>query len=91
MLMKKVYQQGLNIYSIVNYLKRLRGNEIPDSVIEILCNEYLKQKIRIRNPFPWAVKVLRLKADELNARVEIDKAEEYKKQVNVGLLKNLFR
>ena len=89
-LMKTVYQSGLNVYALVNRLTKLRGNPIPDSVVELLCVEYLKRKEKVVSPFAWAMTVLQLKADELSAKQQIEKKKVYA-DTNTKLLRELFK
>lgn len=89
-LKKQVMDSGLNIYALVGRLTKLRGNPIPDSVVELLCVEYLKRKEKVEKPFAWALTVLQLKADEINAKREMDRKKVYS-ETNTKLLKDLFR
>lgn len=89
-LKKQVFNKGLNIYALINRLEKLRGNPIPDSCVQILCEEFLKQKDKIKDPFAWSITVLKLKADEINAQREMAKKKVYQ-QTNTKLLKELFK
>jgi hypothetical protein len=89
-LMKTVYKEGFNIYALLNKFKKEMMYELPDSVIEVVCKEYLKQKPVINNDWAWFVRVLRAKRDEAFAGKQIKEHEAVKYDTNSLLLKNLF-
>jgi len=88
-LMDKAYKAGLNVYQMRNMFQKEMLYELPDYVMDMVCEEYLKRKPKIRNPWAYMAKVLQLKRDEayVSLQKEREKANDY---VNKGLLKNLF-
>lgn len=57
--MKAVYDDGFNIYALINRMKKELKLciDIPEEVILKICVEYHRQKPQIRSPFPWFVRV----------------------------------
>ena len=90
-LLSKVYESGLNIYALLNKFQKEMSYPMPDHIITLVCEEYLKNKPKIKNNWTWFVRVLKAKRDEAYASLQIQKAEKYKKDTNTMLLKNLFK
>lgn len=91
-LQKEVYNKGngLNIYALKAKFQKEMMYPMPDFVVQILCEEYLKYKPTIKNDWAWAAKVLALKRDEAYVNSQMEKEKLYKDKVNSTLLKNIF-
>lgn len=89
-LLNKVYASGLNIYALQNKFKKEMSYELPDHILAVVCEEYLKTKPKIEHPWPWFVRVLRQKRDDAYVTTQQKKEKEYKNKTNTMLLKNIF-
>jgi hypothetical protein len=89
-LMAKVYKEKLNIYALLNRVQNETTYSLPEELIIMVCEDYLKYKGTIRNQWAWLNKVLRLKRDELYVSLRLKEEKKYKHEVNSTLLKNLF-
>jgi hypothetical protein len=90
-LMLKVHSQGFNIYKLVGYFAKKMSYLMPESAIITTCEAYLKQKPKIKNEWTFMVRVLKAKRDEVNAKAEIKRGEEFKKQKVAPCLKDIMR
>ena len=89
-LMDKVYKEGLNIYSLLNKFRKTMSYDMPERVIQIVCEEFLKRKPKINHEWPWFVRVLKEKRDEAYVKSQLEKEKEWKGKTNTLLLKNIF-
>jgi hypothetical protein len=88
-LLSKVYKEGLNIYALKNKFQKEMTYEMPEHILRIVCEEYLKYRPKIKNPWAWMAKVLQLKRDMAYVQVQREKEKSHKK-VNTTLLKEIF-
>lgn len=55
--LKKVHAAGFNISQLINKLSKdrgwKRGQNLPDEVIIAVCETYLRDKEKIKKPYPW--------------------------------------
>jgi hypothetical protein len=86
---KQVYTLGLNIYMLLNKFKKdSRLNpEIPEEVIEKVCDRYLQTRGYIRKDYPYFLKVLYMESSAYFSRQNAKKADQ---SVNTQLLKDIF-
>ena len=89
-LLDTVYKSGLNIYALQNKFKKEMSYDLPEHILRLGCEEYLKSKPVIKNNWAWFVRVLRQKRDEAYVSNQQKKEKEYKNQTNTMLLKNIF-
>lgn len=93
--LKKVYDDGLNIYALINRLKRARkwkvDQNLPDDIILGVCSQYFKDKGSIKRPWPWFIKVVNMECDQWFARENIRQNEESKKQGMPQVMKDIFK
>lgn len=58
----KVYKEGLNIYALINKMKKQTGwkqdQHFPEGVLVRVCEQYHKDKIKIKKQWPWFCRVL---------------------------------
>jgi hypothetical protein len=88
-IMAKVYKEGLNIYALKNKFQKEMTYPMPDHILTMVCEEYLKNKPKVHSPWAWFTKVLILKRDEAYVTMNKEKEKEYNK-TNPTLLKHLF-
>lgn len=57
---KRVQAEGFNVYALINKYRRLSkiSPQIPDEVILRICKNYLINKDKIKNKWPWFLKTL---------------------------------
>ena len=95
LLLKRVYKEGFNIYSLINRVKKERGWEkgrnFPSEVIDGVCYQYLKDKKRITEPYPWFKKVLNIECSKWYADQNAKRGEEFKKEEMPMAIKELIR
>lgn len=67
-MLTEVYSKGFNIYKCLNRLKKERGwakdFKLPESVLIGVCTQYHKDRTRIRIPWAWFMKVLKLECEK---------------------------
>ena len=85
----EVYKNGLNIYALLNRVQKETSYELPEELIRMVCEDYLKHRPNIKNQWAYMNKVLKLKRDELHVQLQ-QKRETKNKDTNSMLLKNLF-
>ena len=82
-LLKEVYKDGLNIYALINKLKKQlkwsKDKKFPPEVLLKVCEQYTKDKDKITKQWPWFIKVIELETSQYFARQHIKQSEEYKK------------
>ena len=70
-----VYKSGLNIYSLIGRLKKIikvgKGWHFPEEVLIEACEQYHKDKDKIKDEWPWFIKVIHAKSDEYFANKNI--------------------
>ena len=81
-LLKAVYEKKFNIYAMLNLFKKRSKlkPEIPESVIQEVCLQYLSMSADVDNTFPYFLKVLKMKTAEYFANQNIREHQEIKKQ-----------
>ena len=93
--MKKVLDDGLNIYALINRLKKERkwaaDQNFPDEIIIGVCNQYFKDKDSIKRPWPWFLKVTNIECDMWHARENIRQNDEFKKEGMPQVMKDIFK
>jgi len=89
-LLKQVYNKGLNVYKLLNRLKKESkvGAVLPEEVLNKICLEFLKTQEKITNQWAWFVQVVVKCWQEYNIQQNI-KANN--KDTNIKLLKELFK
>jgi hypothetical protein len=89
-IMLEVYNKNLNIYSLLNKLKKESkvGVELPEGVLVKVCESFLKETKPITNSWAWFTKAVINSWHEYNAEKNI---RANKKEANVKLLKELFK
>lgn len=77
-----VYNQGFNIYQLINKFKKDAGwdkeQSIPDEVLLKLCHQYQKDKARISQPYPWFIRVLKAESSAYFAKRSIEESNQFK-------------
>ena len=78
-LMALVKSKGLNIYQLL-YMTKARmglkkGDDFPDIVVRETCNIYLKVHAKIKNPFPYMLRVLTELWCQYNAEQNIQESK----------------
>jgi hypothetical protein len=87
-----VYHKGLNIYALLNRFKKEMFKDMPENIVNIVCDKYLSSPEKVINPWGWFLRVLRAERDKSNAKVNVLRGEETKKlMANVKLLKEIFK
>ena len=86
---KYLKDKGLNIYMLVGVFKKRSKlkPDIPEEVIEAVCDEYIKRGDRINGTFPYFLIVLQQKSGEYFAKQNSEKINE---KPNMQLLKDVF-
>jgi len=83
-LLDSVYNRGFNIYQLINKFKKdakwRKDESIPDEVLIKICKQYEKDKGRIRDPYPWFIKVLKMESAAFFSNMNEKKGKELKKQ-----------
>ncbi len=80
--LQRIHDSGLNIYALINRVKReLKSSKahIPDEVLLRVCEHYWFEKNQIRKAFPWFIKVLKMEWMAYNANTVIAEHAEFKK------------
>lgn len=83
LIMKEVYEKGLNIYQLENRLKKEMkpiSGFFPDQVIEGVCKDFLKSQERISSPWAWFVKTFKMQSADYFAKQNQKEHEKYKKE-----------
>ena len=77
-LMKEVYADGFNIYMCLNRLKKeLRLSvDFPAEAIIWTCEEYLRTKPKVRDPYPWFIRVFRANSERFFSEQHCRESEE---------------
>jgi hypothetical protein len=83
-LLDSVYKQGFNIYQLINKFKKdakwRKDENIPDEVLINICQQYEKDKGRIRDPYPWFIKVLKMESASFFANRNVEESKKFKQQ-----------
>ena len=83
-LLDSVYNQGFNIYQLINKFKKdakwRKDENIPDEVLIKICEQYQKDKDGIRDPYPWFIKVLKMESSAFFAERHVEEGKKFKKQ-----------
>ena len=92
--LESVYSQGFNIYQLINKFKKdakwRKDENIPDEVLIKICEQYRKDKDRIREPYPWFIKVLKMESSAYFARMNIEQSKKFKKQ-GIGKMADILK
>ena len=90
-LLEMVKKDGLNIWAMLHIFKKRSklAPNIPDEVVQNVCNEYIMRKGKIRKDFPYFLTVLERKSRDYFAKAAIKEHEEIKKSPPV--LKDIFK
>jgi hypothetical protein len=95
-MMEKVYRDGFNIYQLINKFKKdakwRKGDELPCEVLIRICEEYGKEKAKgkIKKPYPWFIKVLKMESAAYFSNRNEKKGQEFKDE-GVGKLRDVLR
>ncbi len=90
-LIEKVRKQGLNIWAMLGLFKKrskLRV-EIPEEVVESVCQEYLKRGHSLEHSFPYFLQVLKNKSEQYFARQ--NEEEGYKLKTSPNAFKDILK
>ena len=83
-MLDSVYSQGLNIYQLINKFKKdakwRKDENIPDEVLIKICQQYEKDKGKIRDAYPWFIKVLKMESAGFFANKHVEEGKKFKKQ-----------
>ncbi len=90
-LLDKVYKQGFNIYALLGRFKKKSKINLPEAVIEKVCNSYLKNHEKIQNDWPWFITAVEKASREYFAEQSIKENQEYKKQPVAQSIKEIMR
>ena len=90
-LLDKVYKQGFNIYALLGRFKKKSKVDLPEAVIEKVCNSYLKNHEKIQNDWPWFITAVEKASREYFAEQSIKENQEYKKQPVAQSIKDIMR
>lgn len=90
----KICKEGLNIYSLINQLKKelkwRKDQKFPDEVLLAVCEQYSKDKAGIKDPWPWFKRVIEEKSKDHFAQQNIAEHEKLKKE-GITPLKDLLK
>jgi hypothetical protein len=89
-----VYNEGFNIYQLINKFKKdakwRKDENIPDEVLIKICEQYRKDKDRIREPYPWFIKVLKMESSAYFARANVEQGKKFKKE-GIGRMADILK
>lgn len=85
-LLAEVYKTGVNIYALLGlYKKRSKiCVQIPDEVLNNLCKSYLKNNPKVKNSFPYFLRVLAATTEEYFSRQNENESKNRKKEARSG-------
>lgn len=70
--LKEVFNDGMNIYALINKLKRIYGwpqeQQFPEEVLIKVCQSYHKNKPGIKNKWPWFCAAIHRASEELKSQ-----------------------
>jgi hypothetical protein len=93
-LLDSVYSEGLNIYQLINKFKKdakwRKDENIPDEVLNRICEQYKKDRDKIREPYPWFIKVLRMESASYFANKNIAQSAKLK-EGGIGKMADILR
>lgn len=90
---QKAKERGLNIYALIaRYLKISKTAElIPESVYIEVLDQYLSEKYKVRNIWPYFITVLRTKSEAHFSKRNEEEGKRLKNEpANVGLIMRLM-
>lgn len=74
--LNKISKNGLNIYTLINKLKKQmsmpKDFQFPEEVLLGVCRSYEHDKAKIDKPWPWFVRVIKAETGLWNAQKEIN-------------------
>ena len=79
---KQVYRENMNIYAMLK-----KHKDIPEEVVLLTCEGFLKNAATIKKKWAWFEKALKMNYHSFNAKKQI--VSNHKGQANVALLKQL--
>jgi len=71
--------KGFNIYSLLGKLKKIRGVEVPEEVVNKICASYIKNKAGIKKLWPWFLVTAKKEWETWHVNQQIKEGEEWKK------------
>jgi len=94
-LLKEVNSKGLNIYELINKLKKQIGwrkaQEFPAEVLIVVCKQYLKDKGKIKSDWAWFIKVIQAESAAHFARKSVQEGEKYKSMPVAQSIKEIIK
>ena len=92
-IMEQVYKNGLNIYALINRLKKQCKipKDFPDEVIIEVCKEYQRYKKSIGNQWAWFTRVMVVKSREYFANKNIEESKKWDKRDTTFKIGDLFK
>jgi len=78
--LNKVYKEGLNIYALLNKLKKESkvGARLPEEVILRVCNNYTQNKVKVENQWAWFTKAIIGAWEQWNVEQNIKDSDKFK-------------
>ena len=82
-LLNQVYKEGLNIYQLINKLKKQmkwkKKQRFPADIRIAVCRQYFKDKANIKSEWGWFSKVIQAECAAYFARESMKEREKWKK------------
>lgn len=87
-----VFKEGLNIYALLNKLKKESkvGADVPESVLLRVIDSYKKNKAAVKEQWPWFCKAIVMEWHKYNAGQNIKESEEFKKKGTTKSIKEIL-
>jgi len=94
-LLKEVYDNGLNIYQLINKVKKKmkwkKDQKFPAEVLIEVCKRYFKDRPSIKNAWGWFIIVIQSESAVYFARKSIEEGEKWKKAPVAQSIKDIIR
>ncbi len=94
-LLDKVNKEGLNVYALLNKIKHQlkwkKEQKFPADVIIASCRQYLKDKTKIKNQWPWFKKVIEAESAAHFARKSIQEGQKWKMKPAAQSIKEILK
>lgn len=71
--------KAFNIYRLLGKLKKMRGIEVPEEVVNRICTSYIKNKAGIKKLWPWFLVTAKKEWEAWHVDQQIKEGEEWKK------------
>jgi len=71
--------KGFNVYKLLGKLKKMRGVEVPEEVVNRICASYIKNKAGIKKLWPWFLVTAKKEWEVWHVGQQIKEGEEWKK------------